>query len=51
MSRSFCGVVSSSLCYRILRRTYQALALSIDLDPAAVFLPVAYFFDTSIKYV
>ena len=49
VSRLLCGVVSSSLCYRILRRPYQALVSSIDLghlDPAAVFVLVAYFFDT-----
>ena len=42
-----CGVVSSSLCYRILQRPYQVLVLSIDLDPAAVFVPVAYLFGIS----
>ena len=32
------GVFSSSFCYRILRRPYQALVSSIDLDPAATFV-------------
>ena len=50
-SRLLCGVVSSSLCYRILRRPYHILVSSIDLDPAAVFTPVAYFFDTFYKEI
>ena len=45
-SHLLCGIVSFSLCYRILRRPYQVLVSSIDLDPVAVFVPVAYFFDT-----
>ena len=40
------GVVSSSLCYRILRCPYQVLVSPIDLDPTAVFVPAAYFFNT-----
>ena len=41
-----CGVISSSsLCYRIILRPYQAFVSLIDLDPAAVFVLVAYFFD------
>ena len=50
VSRLLCGVVSSSLCYHILRRPYQALVLLTDLDPTAVFVPVAYFFDTFCIY-
>ena len=46
-SRLLRGVVPSSL----LGRPYQGLVSSIDLDPAAVFVPVAYFFDTSIKCI
>ena len=43
VSRLLRGVVSSSLCFRKLRRPYQGFVSSTDLDPAAVLVPVAYF--------